>query len=131
MLFKPFPKKPWFLHVCSTSLLKNTEGRAISPFHTWFSTSLENFMPFLSNLKLFCVKSFSLEESTIYRLGKIFSSAKHEVLRVSYCDHSPSVVRPSVHLSVVHSHFIVYTLASTNINQSAPNLVQLYMIIRS
>ena len=26
---------------------------------------------------------------------------------------------------------IVYTLASTNINQSAPNLVQMYMIIRS
>ena len=41
--------------------------------------------------------------------------------------HHPSVVRPSV----VHSHFLVYTLASTNINQSAPNLVQMYMTIRS
>ena len=28
-------------------------------------------------------------------------------------------------------HFLVYTLASTNINQSAPNLVQMYMTIRS
>ena len=41
---------------------------------------------------------------------------------MSYCDHSQSVVR---------SHFLVYTLASTNINQSAPNLVQVYMTIRS
>ena len=56
-----------------------------------------------------------------------FSSPEHEVLGVSYCDHSPSVVRPSV----ARSHFLVYTLASTNINQSAPNLVHMYMAIRS
>ena len=54
----------------------------------------------------------------------IVSSPEHEV---SYCDHSPSVVRPSV----VRLHFLVYTLASTNINQSAPNVVQMYMTIRS
>ena len=46
---------------------------------------------------------------------------------VSYCDQSPSVgVRPtSVH------NFLVNTLASTNINQSAPNFVRMYMTIRS
>ena len=45
---------------------------------------------------------------------------------VSYCDHSPSVVvRPSVH------NFLVNSLASTNIKQSAPNLVRMYMTIRS
>ena len=45
---------------------------------------------------------------------------------VSYCDHSPSDgVRPSVH------SFIVNTQASTNINQSAPNLVKTYMAIIS
>ena len=38
-----------------------------------------------------------------------------------------SGVRPSS----VRSHFLVYTLASTNINQSAPNLVHMYMTIRS
>ena len=44
----------------------------------------------------------------------------------SYCDHSPSVgVYPSVH------NFLVNTLASTNINQSPPNLVRMYMTIRS
>ena len=50
---------------------------------------------------------------------------------VSYCDHSPSVVvRPSVRRPSVHI-FFVNTLASTNINQSAPNFVRLYMTIRS
>ena len=52
------------------------------------------------------------------------SSPEHEVLRVSYCDHSPSVGgrHPSVvRLSAVRLHFLVYTLASTNINLSAPN----------
>ena len=52
-----------------------------------------------------------------------FGSPEHKVLRVSYHDHSPSVG--------VRSHFFVYTLASTNINQSAPNLVQMYITIRS
>ena len=57
------------------------------------------------------------------------SSPDHEVLRVSYCNHSTSV---SVHRPyAVRSHFLIYTLASTNINQSAPKLVQMYMTIRS
>ena len=30
--------------------------------------------------------------------------------------------------SVVRSHFIVFTLASTNTDQSAPNLVKVYMV---
>ena len=53
----------------------------------------------------------------------IFSSPEHGV---SYCDHSPSVVvRPSVH------NLLVNTLASTNINQSSPNLVKMYMTTRA
>ena len=51
---------------------------------------------------------------------------------VSYCDHSPSVVvclavRPlSGRLSVVRpSTVFLLTLASTNINQSEPNLVRM------
>ena len=45
---------------------------------------------------------------------------------VSHCDHSPSVVvRPSVH------NLLVNTLASTNINQSSPNLVKMYMTTRA
>ena len=45
---------------------------------------------------------------------------------VTYCDHSPSIgVSLAVH------NFLVNNLASTNINQSAPNLVRMYMTIRS
>ena len=53
-LFNHFPNKPWFLHVCSKSLLKTLgkgeiAQRAISPFPTVFSTLLENFLPFSLN----------------------------------------------------------------------------------
>ena len=55
----------------------NTEGkrkdcskRAISPFHTVFSTHLENFLPFSSNLNMSSANSISLEESKIHQLGK-------------------------------------------------------------
>ena len=45
---------------------------------------------------------------------------------VSYCDHSQSVVvSPAVH------NLLVNTLASTNINQSSPNLVKMYMTTRA
>ena len=71
-----------------------------------------------------------LREKEKKLVNSIFSLPEHEVLRLSYCDHSPSI---GVHRpSVVSSHFFVYTLASTNINQSArSNLVQMYMAIRS
>ena len=49
---------------------------------------------------------------------------------VSYCDHSPSVVvRPAIRPSV--QNLLVNTLASTNINQSSPNLVKMYMTTRA
>ena len=49
---------------------------------------------------------------------------------VSYCDHSPSViVRLAVHPSV--HNLLVNTLASTDINQSSPNLVKMYMTSRT
>ena len=47
---------------------------------------------------------------------------------VSYCGHSPSVgVCPSVR----PTDLLVNTLASTNINQSSPNLVKMYMTTRA
>ena len=58
-----------------------------------------------------------------------FSSPEHGVLNellwsltIRRC---PSICPTSVH------NFLVNTLASTNINQSAPNLVKMYMTIRS
>ena len=55
-----------------------------------------------------------------------------EVIRMSELLWSLTVrQRPVVRPSVVRSHFLVYTLASTNINQSAPKLVKMYMTIGS
>ena len=47
---------------------RNCSLRAISPFPTVFSTGLDNFLPFSSNLKLSSAKSFNSEESKICRL---------------------------------------------------------------
>ena len=54
-LINPFPNKPWFLHVCSTSLLKTLEKAEIACNEQFllspaFSASFENFLPFPSNL---------------------------------------------------------------------------------
>ena len=47
---------------------RNCSLRAISPFPTVFSTRLDNFPSFLSNLKLSSGNSLSLEESKICHL---------------------------------------------------------------
>ena len=65
----PFPNKPWFLRVCCTSLLKTLGKGEIArneqflhfPQCFLFSTHLESFLPFLSNLKWSCANSFSLK----------------------------------------------------------------------
>ena len=44
---------------------RNCLLRAISPFPTVFSSCLDNFLPFSSNLKMSSANSFSLEESKI------------------------------------------------------------------
>ena len=49
---------------------RNWSLPAISPFPAVFSTDLENFLPFLSILKLLSANPFSLVESKICRLGK-------------------------------------------------------------
>ena len=75
-MLNPFPKKPWFLHVCNSSLLKTLwekeklHLKAISPFPPVFSTRSENCLPFSSSVKLLSANTLSLEESKICRLGK-------------------------------------------------------------
>ena len=61
ILVNPFPNKPWFIRVCSTSLLKTLREKEkllvtsnFSFFPTVFSTLLENFQPFSTNSKLNC-----------------------------------------------------------------------------
>ena len=84
----PFPNKPWFLRVCSTSLLKTQwEKEEIAHNEQFllfavFSTLLDNFPPFLSILKLSSAKSLSLEESKIYRLGKSLSLEQSKIYRL-------------------------------------------------
>ena len=72
----PFPNNPWFLRVCSTSLLKTLweKEKLLITSNFSFSHSVfypfEELLPFLSNLKLLSANSFCLEESKICRLGK-------------------------------------------------------------
>ena len=47
---------------------KHFGKRRNSPFPTVFSTGMNNFLPFSSNLKLLSAKSFNSEESKISRL---------------------------------------------------------------
>ena len=68
----PFPNKPWFLRVCSTSLFENTKGKGqiahneqFILFPRFFSALLENFLPYSSNMKFSSANSFSFEESKI------------------------------------------------------------------
>ena len=60
---KPFPNKPWFLHVCSTSLLKNL----------W------------ENGKVLVTSNFSFSERVLYLFGElsiIFSKFKIVVCKL-------------------------------------------------
>ena len=73
----PFPNKPWFLCVCSTSLLKTLGEKEkllvtsnFSLLFPVFSFHSKNFLPFSSNLKVLSANSFSLEESKICHLEK-------------------------------------------------------------
>ena len=52
----------------NTGKRRNCSKRAISPFPTVFSTHLDNFLLFSSNLTLSSANSFSLKESKICRL---------------------------------------------------------------
>ena len=71
-----FPNKPRFLRVCSPSLLKTLWEKEKLACHEQylffpgFSTGLEDFLAFSSNLKLWSANSLSLEVSKICHLGK-------------------------------------------------------------
>ena len=77
MFCEPFPKQALVFTCLQYKSFENTEGKGeIAPnkqflfFPTVFSTRLENFLPFSSNLKLKSATSFGLEESKTYRMGK-------------------------------------------------------------
>ena len=65
----PFQHNDTFICPWKTSLLKTLwEKEKLLVRSTMFSTRLDNFLPFLSNLKLSSANSFSLEESKICRV---------------------------------------------------------------
>ena len=74
--FNPFPNKPWFLCVCSTSLMK-TVGKGEIARDEQFLLFPQCFLIiwktllFTSDLKLSSANCFSLEESNICRLGMV------------------------------------------------------------
>ena len=93
-LFYPFPKKPWFSRVCSTSLLKTlcekekllvkllmTSNFSFS--HTVFNP-LEYILPIPSNFQLTSANSLALEQSKSLHI-------KRTSLCV-YCQHGQSML---------------------------------------
>ena len=72
----PSPKQALVFTYLQYKSLENTVGKGEIARNEQFllfpvfSTHLENFLPFSSNLKLSSVKPFSLEESKICSLGK-------------------------------------------------------------
>ena len=74
--FNPFLNKPWFLRVCSTSLLKTLwekEKLSVTSNLSLSHNVLYSFgelFSILSNLNKLSANSFSLEEYKICRLGK-------------------------------------------------------------
>ena len=66
----PFLKQTLVFMCLQCTSLENTVGKGQIAFLSVFSTHLENFLSFLSNLKMLSAKSFSLEESKICCLGK-------------------------------------------------------------
>ena len=82
----PFPNKPWFLRVCSTSLFKTLLQKEKLPATSNFSlsysvsTCFDSLLPFSSSLKLSSANSFSLERSKICRLGKGYPHCSQKLL---------------------------------------------------
>ena len=74
--FNPFPNKPWFLRVCSTSLIKTLgKGEIVCNeqflfFSECFLPLFEKFLPISSNLESLSANFFILEESKICHLRK-------------------------------------------------------------
>ena len=73
----PFPKQALVFTCLQYTFFENAVGKGeianteqFLLFLTVFSTLLEKFLPFLSNLKLSSANSFSLEDSKSGRLGK-------------------------------------------------------------
>ena len=82
LLINPFPQKLHLLTPPGNKPFENTVGKGeISPFPTVFSTRLDTFLPFSSNLKLSSANSFSLEESKWVNREQSSSNRRWSVTR--------------------------------------------------
>ena len=75
IFINPFPDKPWFLRVCSTSLLKTPWEKEKLLVTSNFSFSCSVFYPFgelsaFSSNSKFVANFLNLEKSGLHRLGK-------------------------------------------------------------
>ena len=76
-LVYPFPKQALVFMCLQYKSFENTVGKEEIAHNILFSTHLENFLPFSSNLKLSSANSFNLEESKICRSGKTEKKKHH------------------------------------------------------
>ena len=70
---------------------RNCSQWAISPFPSVFSTLVENFLRFSSNLKSSTANPFSFEESKICCLGKVKRMENIVKMTICYCVVSTSI----------------------------------------
>ena len=85
-VINPFPNKPWFARVYSTSLLKilleKEKLLILGNFsfpHSVFYLFLEDFSPFSSNLKFSLSVSMSFKVSKISCFGKVYNGLHHAI----------------------------------------------------
>ena len=126
--FNSLPRKPLFLCVCSTSLLKtmwkNETLLVISPFPTAFSTLFTNCTPLSSCREMLSTNSFSYQESKICHLGKgqlftndkildyfklkAFADNKLNVAKmmISPCDRAENIVKKGQNTG--YQHFLLF-----------------------
>ena len=100
----PFPNKTWFLRVCRISLLKTLWEKekllemSNFSFPTMFSTRLEHFLPFSSNVKLSSANSFCLERIKVF--CRQTTQSKNYNVEIYRCEGKKK--RPA--LDLTHSH---------------------------
>ena len=101
ILINSFPIKPWFLHVCSISLLKTLWEKEKIAHDEQFLFFLQCFLPiaktfchFSSNLKFSSANSFSLEESKNLSFGKGLNLVRPRGCDLHPCSFYPNPKQP-------------------------------------
>ena len=150
-----FPTRPLFLHVCITSLLKILGKEEIAR-NERFLSFLQCFPPFLAHLSMECSVSYCDHSPSVVVHLAVRPTSVCPYLRARHCGVRFGLGLATIHMpirarmilimgqiepehpelfalefgKIAESDF-VYTLASTNIDQSKPNMVKIYVTIRS